>query len=286
LPAVPPVTPPAHPSGIAAVVLTLDEVDNLRRCVEALRWCDDIVVLDSASSDGTQELAEELGTRLFVHRQAGTYLISEQRNWALDHCGITSPWVLFVDADEVVTDPLRLEILKRTAAAHVDAFQLAPKFLFRGAWMRRSLGFPIWHDRLLRHGSVRLAGGVWEHFEEGARVGRISEPYLHHATSKGFSDWLARHDRYSTWDARGINSFLATGDVTAFGTVRRTGLRSAAARLWPLRPLARFFIMYVLRGGFLDGPSALPFCLRYVLYEYMTVEKVVEQRRVERGLPL
>jgi glycosyltransferase involved in cell wall biosynthesis len=285
--AVPPAPPPDDAGvGVAAVVLTLNEVTDLRRCVESLRWCADLVVVDSESDDGTQDLAEQLGARLFVHRQEGTYLISEQRNWALDHGGITAPWVLFVDADEVVTDALRQEICSTVATTDLDAFQLTPKFLFRGHWMRHCVGYPVWHDRLLRRGHTRLAGGVWEHFEEGTRVGRLTEPYLHHATSKGFSDWLRRHDRYSTWDAKGIVDYLRSGDVSAFGTTRRTRLRAAAARLWPTRPIVRFLVMYLLRGGFLDGPAALPFCLRYVFFEYMTVEKVVEQRRLDRGLPL
>jgi hypothetical protein len=119
-----------------------------------------------------------------------------------------------------------------------------------------------------------------------AQVGRLTEPYLHYGNSKGFSDWLQRHDRYSTWDAASAVGYLEGGNRYAFGTDRRVLLRRLAARLWAIRPLLRFVVMYVLRGGFLDGPAALVFCVRYAVFEYMTLEKIMEIRRKGTGLPL
>lgn len=273
-------------STLTAVILTLNEEQNLRRCVEALRWCDDLVVVDSGSTDQTNALATALGARVFTHRPERPYQISKQRNWALDECAIQTEWVLFVDADEVVTEALQREIRRRLPLHEFDAFQLAPKNLFRGQWMKRSLGYPIWHDRLLRLGKARIEGGVWEHFAPGVSVGRIGEPYLHYGSSKGFSEWLERHDRYSSWDADGVVSYLANRRSDAFGTARKVRQRALAARAWRLRPLLRFLHMYLLRRGFLDGRCALSFCLRYVVYEYMTVEKVVEKRLQAQGRPL
>ncbi len=273
-------------SDVTAVVLTLNEEHNITRCLASLQWCDDIVVIDSASTDRTAALAAELGARVLVHQPEQPYRISRQRNWALDQAGIGTTWVLFVDADEVITAPLQAEILCRLPTTTTEAYQLAPKFMFHGRWMRRSLGFPIWHDRLLRVGRVRLEGGVWEHFSNGVRPEQLAEPYLHYGNSKGMTDWLERHNRYSSWDADGIAAYRQSRDRGAFGTARKTRQRALAARLWPARPVGRFIVMYVLRRGFLDGWAALPFCLRYVFYEYMTVEKVVEHKRLARGKPL
>jgi hypothetical protein len=97
---------------------------------------------------------------------------------------------------------------------------------------------------------------------------------------------LARHDRYSSWDAGQIVDYLETGDRDRLGTTRKLGLRRWAARCWPLRPWARFSQMYVLRGGFLEGRPAFVFCLLYFFYEWMTVVKIVELRRCRRHLPL
>lgn len=272
---------------ICAVVLTLDEELLIDQCLASLQWCDDLVVVDSGSTDGTVAKAQAAGARVLVHRTDGPFHISDQRNWALDHGHITATWVLFVDADEVVTPALAAQVRQACGSAtDVVAFQLAPKYLFWGTWMKRSMRYPNWHDRLLRHGCVRLDGGTWEHFSAGTRSNRLTEPYLHYGNSKGFGEWLARHDRYSTWEADHVLRYLAGEGDGAFGTLRKLRARRVAARMWPIRPVVRFLVMYVVRGGFLDGPAALPFCLRYAVYEYMIVEKIAEGRRLDAGEPL
>ena len=275
-------------SPITAVVLTKNEAANLERCLASLRWCAETVVLDSGSTDGTPATARELGARVCEHVQPPPFKIDEQRNWALDHGAITTSWVLFLDADETVPADLARELTELCGAADVpfDAYELTPRYLFWGQWLRRTQGFPNWHPRLVRVGRARFAGGVWEHFAAGARVGRIETPYDHFANSKGLSDWLARHDRYSTWDAGRIVAYLDSGDVAALGSTRKLGLRRRAARFWPVRPWARFFQMYFLRLGFLEGGPAFAFCLFYFFYEWMTVVKIVELRRQQKGLPL
>jgi glycosyltransferase involved in cell wall biosynthesis len=272
---------------IAVVVLTLNEGSNIERCLQSVGWADEVVVVDSGSTDRTVELACAQGARVVGHRQKGNFLFAEQRNWALEHGDLTCDWILFVDADEVIPTALATEIRRCCEyGGGPDAYQLAPKYLFWGRWMRRSMRYPSWHDRLLRLGKVTFAGGVWEHFSPGIQVGRINEPYLHYGNSKGFEEWLERHSRYSSWDASAVLRYLDTGAITAFGTQRRLRSRRIAARFWRLRPVGRFLVMFVARGGFLDGPEAFMFCMRYALYEYMTVEKIIEERRRRTGLPL
>lgn len=272
----------------SAIVLTRNEVDNLDRCFASLRWCREIIVVDSGSADGTQEKAAKLGAKVYVHVQQGPFNIAEQRNWALDNTGIKDGWVLFLDADETVPSDLQRDlcaVVVDSNPAHL-AYELTPRYLFWGRWLKRTQGFPNWHPRFLRWGSTRFVGGVWEHFELSSPQ-RLATPYDHYANSKGLSDWVARHDRYSTWDAGRIFEFLENpSDETALGTKRKLRLRKLAARFWPLRPLARFFTMYVLRGGFVEGLPALVFCLLYAGYEFMIVVKIVEKRRKHLGLPL
>jgi glycosyltransferase involved in cell wall biosynthesis len=285
-PARDPVVVPAAKVTIGAVVLTLNEETEIERCLASLAWCDDLVVVDSGSTDATCELARGMGARLFENRP-DKYVDADQHNWSLDHCQLTTEWTLFVDADEVVTQALAKEIRRYCSGVFdCDAFQLAPKYLFWGRWMKHCMAYPSWHDRLVRRGSVRYEGGVWYHFADGARVGRISEPYLHYGNSKGFGNWLERHNRYSSWEAKTVIDFLDSGGSQAFVTKRKLGLRRLAARLWPARPLLRFILMYIIRGGFLDGPAGLVFCLRYVIYEYMVVEKIIEERRRRDRQPL
>jgi len=272
---------------VAGVVLCLNEAENLPRCLASLAWCEERLVLDSGSSDGSRERAAALGARVLEHRQRGRFLITEQRNWALSHGDLTSDWVLFLDADETVGPMCRQAIEQAIRAPDApDGFELTPRYWFLGRWLKRTQGYPNWHPRLLRRGQLGFVGGVWESFAPGSRVGRIEEPYEHYAFSKGIDDWLERHRRYADWEAERIVAYLAGGGSAALGTHRWLWLRRFSARLWPLRPALRFGQKYVLQGGFLEGWQGLLFALLMAGYDLITVVKVIELRRRSQQLPL
>jgi len=273
---------------ISLVVLTKNEEININRCLNSLSWCKDVVVLDSGSTDNTVSVAQSLGARVFTHIQTPPFKISGQRNWALENCHLQGEWVLFVDADETIPPDLAQEIQKVCADSNnrYNAFELTPRYLFLGKWLKRTQGYPNWHPRLVKLGEVSFTGGVWEHFDDDAKVGRINIPYDHFANSKGFSDWLERHDRYSSWDAQHIVDFLETGQSKSLGTDRKLQLRILAAKFWAVRPIARFIQMYFLRFGFTEGLTALIFCLMYAMYEFMTVVKIIEIKRKKADLSL
>lgn len=273
---------------IAAVVLTKNEERNIARCLGSLNWVDGLVVLDSGSMDRTREIALEHRARVVVHVPEA-FLVDEQRNWALRDVDLKCDWVLFLDADEVVTPQLRSAILSAMANAPQStvAYRLKPRFMFMGAWLRHCQGQSNWHDRLLRRGRVHFAGGVWEHFVCDGEVGYIHEPYLHYAVSKGLADWFDRHNRYSSFDARDIGHTLGFEVEREFAVTRRKRLlRNLSGRFWPLRPLARFLYMYLVRLGFLDGFPGLVYCLMVACYEMMTLLKVIELRHRAKGLAL
>ena len=274
-------------STIAGVVLCLNEATNLPRCLASLGWCDEVLVVDSGSSDGSQACSERHGARVLQHRQAGRFLISKQRNWALKHGGLQSDWVLFLDADEEVGPACRRSIQEAIASPGAKVgFELTPRYWFLGRWLKRTQGYPNWHPRLLRRGFLRFQGGVWESFSDGGQVGRIRSPYEHYAFSKGIDDWLERHRRYADWEADKITSYLSGGGASALGTQRWLWLRIVSAQLWPLRPVLRFSQKYVLQGGFLEGWQGLIFALLMAGYDLITVVKVIERRRQRKGLPL
>ncbi|MEH2119048.1 glycosyltransferase family 2 protein [Nostoc sp.] len=275
-------------SDISAAILTKNEVCNLNRCINSLQWCQEIIVVDSGSTDGTIQLAESLGAKVFTHISPPPFKISEQRNWALQNCNLKSEWVLFIDADEVIPSNLATEIQRVCSANNqqYNAYELPARYLFWGKWLKLTQGYPNWHSRLLKLGEVTFTGGVWEHLASGAKVGKINIPYDHYANSKGFRDWLERHDRYSSWDAEKVVEFLETGKASALGTERKLKLRLLAAKLWFIRPIIRFIQMYFLRLGFLEGITAFIFCLLYAMYEFMIVVKIIELRRKKSGLAL
>ena len=272
---------------IAGVVLTLNEEQDLGRALKSLSWCDELLVLDSGSTDLTQQVAELHHASFIQHCQDPPFLITNQRNWALENCGLSSDWVLFLDADEEVGPQLvqAIQTCLRTCTK-IDAYELTPRYWFLGRWLKRTQGYPNWHPRLIRRGHTRFEGGVWESFAEGSKVGRISVPYEHYAFSKGFDDWLERHQRYSSWDAAQIVAFLTTRSSATLATRRWRRIRLILSQLWWLRPTLRFVQKYVLQAGFLEGWQGLLFALMMAGYELMTVIKVIELLRRQKELPL
>jgi len=274
---------------ITAIILTKNEERNLSSCIESLRWVDDLIVVDSGSRDATIEMARELRARFFVHINE-PFFVAKQRNWALDNTGIHTEWVLFIDADEIVTEPLRKEIIKHTSEApeEITGFQLCPKFMFMGRWLKHTTGFPAWHDRLLRFGKVRWKEskwGGWERFETDGRIDKIYEPYLHYGFNKGIDAWIDRHQWNAQCEAyeflegphEGLGSLLRrmiTGDRRAFARIaeRITG------RFLFISPMMRFLYYYVVRLGFLDGKAGLVYSRMMAMYQFMIYLHFLEKK--------
>ena len=150
---------------IAGVVLTLNEEQDLPRALRSIEWCDELLVVDSGSTDRTSEVADQCGARFLQHLQSPPFLITEQRNWALDKAGLQSDWVLFLDADEEIGPELAETILSSiNSSSELDAYELSPRYWFLGQWLKRTQGYPNWHPRLVKRGSVYFQGGVWKGF--------------------------------------------------------------------------------------------------------------------------
>jgi len=277
-------------TSLGVIILTLNEEANLSLALDSVYgWADEVLIVDSYSSDDTLNIANRYDIRV-LQNLCSPFLISRQRNWALENGGMNTDWILFLDADEIITSDLK-QVISETlcdVSAEIAAFQLTPKFMFMGRWLRWCVGYPNWHDRLMRVGQVSFAGGVWEHFETKGKIGRIEQPYLHYGFNKGFNEWIERHNRYSDFEARDVLETLGINN-DHFGealTKRRRTLRNLAARFWPLRPVIRFFYMYFWRFGFLDGIPGLLYCMMMGFYEFMVVLKVIEMKRRAMDLPV
>ena len=277
---------PDYPT-IAGVVLTLNEEADLPRSLQSLHWCDELLVLDSGSTDQTKETAERYGARFLQRIQPKPFQITDQRNWAMNSCGLSSDWVLFLDADECISMALQ-DNIKATLFNNINCvgFEMTPRYWFLGRWLKRTQGYPNWHPRLARRGYCWFEGGVWESFPDKLTIGRISTPYEHYAFSKGFDDWVMRHLRYASWEATKIVEFQSTHDINSLGTNRSIILRQVALKSGLLRPFLRFFQKYVLQLGFLEGKESFLFCLMMSFYDLMTLVKVAELQRRHKGQQL
>src|SRR5262245_46604528 len=132
---------------VTAMVFTLNEERNLPRCLESLRFCDDVIVIDSFSKDRTEEICRAAGVRFYQHVFEG---FGSQRNWAVDHTEPKHDWILILDADERVTDELVLEMDRTLASAppQIAAYRLSRRFYLWGRWLRHSSLYPTWVVRL------------------------------------------------------------------------------------------------------------------------------------------
>ena len=277
-------------SNISVLILTLNEDINIGKCLESLRWCDDIVVLDSFSTDTTESIVRDYGCR-FVQRAFDNY--AAQRHFGLNEIAYKHPWVLMVDADEVVTDELALE-MQETISISGDEFSLyrfRRKDFFLGKWIKRSGGYPTWFGRLVRLGHIRIEREVNEEYISDGKVGILQGHILHYPFKKGVSSWIEKHNRYSTMEARiksggaAIRS-LRWHDYFSSDPAKRRTLLKTLIYAMPCRPLVVFFLLYIARGGFLDGRAGLIFCLLRSYYELLIDIKVMEIKLKKQGISL
>jgi hypothetical protein len=270
-------------AGYSVLILTYNEASNIERCLDSLRECDDVVVLDSYSSDGTVECIQTHPVRLF-QRKFDTF--AGQRNWAIDTVPFKHQWVLHLDADECMTPALHQELLAVASWDEKSAYLSANKLMFMGRWIRHASMYPYYQARFLRLGESRFVqtghGQTLDHAARG--IGTLKEPYLHYNFSKGISEWLNRHNRYSSDEARRIVSQHMPWGKAVIGVFRgathqdRQQARKRLADSLPAKPLWRFLYLYFVRMGFLDGGPGLHYCLLLATYDYLIALKSKELR--------
>lgn len=281
---------------ISVVIPVLNEEANLPDCLASVRFADEVFVVDSGSTDRTVEIAETAGAKVVQFRfQPGG---PRKKNWALDNLPFRNEWVLLLDADERVTPELEAEIRAEFAQApRFDGYYLNRKLIFLGRWLKHGGNYPSWNLRLFRHRLGRYekldtedlasAGDVevHEHVVLAGRAGYLREP-MHHLDYKDLHRFIARHNNYSTWDAKMRLHLLNGGRFSdairprLFGdpVERKRWLKRAWVRL-PCRPLLRFLYMYIIRLGFLDGRPGFIYAVFKAVQELHINAKMWEMRQ-------
>lgn len=267
---------------VSIFIQTLNEEDNIAECIRCFHWSDDIVVLDSFSSDRTEAITKALGARWFQREYAGR---AAHQNWAMENIQFKYGWVYYSDADERVPAGLADEILTVTSdlANPNVAYQLRRRDHFKGIWIKHSTSYPLWIVRLFKPDKIRWRRKANPVPEINGPVGRLENDYLHYPFSKGLSDWILRHNRYSSYEAHETLRSLEAQDFRAAELFspdpvrRRHALKTLSFRL-PGRPVLKFLYQYFFRLGLLDGLPGFQYCLLQSIYEYFIVLKVEELR--------
>jgi glycosyltransferase involved in cell wall biosynthesis len=267
---------------ISVVVLTHNEAINIRRCLASVAWSDDVLVIDSGSTDGTQDLAAGMGARV-KYRPFDNF--ANQRNYALDEGALRHRWVLHVDADEEVTPELRDEAQAIARAVNgLAGYRVPSRLMLMGQWLKHSGMYPTYQVRFGTREGLRfqMVGHGQREMLAPGEVGTLRGDLIHHNFSKGISDWLAKHARYARDEA--IAS-LKDGRTHRWGDLlrasdkveRRRTLKALSQRL-PMRPLARFLYVYLLRRGFLDGRAGFRYAMLMATYQWAIDMNLAEQR--------
>jgi len=245
---------------LSVVIVTRDEEDRIRPCLESVAWADELIVIDAESQDKTASIARELTDHVVVRPWPG---YTAQKNFGLDLA--RGAWILSLDADETVSAALRGEIeavVQRDGPR--DGYEVPRRNIFWGRWVRHGGLYPDWQVRLFRRGRGRFGQrAVHESVRvDSGDVGRLAG-HLEHRSYRDLADFLARADRYST---------LAAEDWIAQG-------RRLHAWDFVVRPLGRFLGMYVVGRGFLDGWRGFLLAALYAYYVLIRSAKVWERTR-------
>jgi glycosyltransferase involved in cell wall biosynthesis len=265
----------APSDAITVMIPTFNEADHIAQTITNARLLGPVFVLDSFSTDGTQQLARQAGATVIEHEFVS---YSQQKNWGLDHVPHPTQWVFILDADERITPTLRREILRRIARnPRTDGYYVNRLMIFMGRPICQGGIFPSWNLRLMRRGRARYEErSVHEHV-----VCDGPTNYLHgimlHLRRETISHFLEKHIHYADLESNEWIKSLAQHNVMPSALFthpagilrRRQWLRRQIWPRMPARPLWRFIYMYFVRLGILDGEAGWHLALLMACYEYM-----------------
>lgn len=263
-------------------ILTHNEQIDIAACIESAMLSDDIIVVDSVSSDRTVEIARQYPVRVVEHPFESH---GKQRTWMLRSLETKYEWVYILEADERMTPELFEECVQAIEGSEAIGYYVAERVIFMDRWIKHCTQYPRYQMRLFRKDKVWFTDyGHTEREVCDGPTGFLKETYPHYTCSKGFSRWIEKHNRYSTDEAAETIAQLDRGQVSwrdLFGgkseVERRRALKDLSLRL-PWRPFLRFIYMYILLGGFLDGKPGFAWCTLQTFYEYLILLKVWERR--------
>jgi len=240
---------------LSAVIITRDAASRIEPCLQSVSFADEILIVDSGSTDATLAIAQRFGARV-IHQEWLGY--GRQKEFAARQA--KNHWVLSLDADERVSEELRHSIQTALKSPRFEACRMARCNRFMGRWLRHGEGYPDWSLRLYHrehaHWSV---DPVHEKLETDGKIITLMGDLLHES-EQGIDDYLAKQNRYTTLQAEEL--YRAGRRVNPFKMV--------------LSPVFRFIKFYFLRLGFLDGIPGLVHITIGCFNSYCKYAKLIE----------
>jgi glycosyltransferase involved in cell wall biosynthesis len=250
---------------VSCVLIVKNEERNIAACIDTLAWADEIIVVDSGSTDRTAAICASYPK--VKYHEIPWEGFGPQKNRALDLA--TGDWVFSIDADERITPDLAREIRLITGNPRYDAYRVKRKNFYRGRWVRHCGWWPDEVLRLFRRGAARFNDRlVHESVEYNGQAGVLDRPLEHHSYA-GAGDFISRVDRYSTLGARQLNE-----------RGRKAGIANIVART-----VHMFLRTYILKKGFLDGRTGLLVAFstaEVTFYKYMKLAEMEDEKTVKK----
>lgn len=247
---------------ISCSIICFNEEKNIRRCLESVKWCDEIVVVDNGSTDRTLEICGQYTNKILFRAWAG-YV--DQKQFALEQCA--HDWVLNIDADEEVSSELRDEILatmnESQPSTQVNGYYLLRVVYYLDRWWRKGLWYPEYRLRLCKK-SATSWGGMDPH--EKAMVQGLTKRLngeLHHYTYTDISDHIAQLNNFSSQSAKSMH---------------QEGKKFSLLKLI-FNPFFRFFKSYIIKKGYREGIPGLVVSALNAYYVIMKYAKLWELQR-------
>ncbi len=270
---------------VTVAVMVLNEEKNLPELLRTVMpWAADVVVVDSFSTDATMDIAKRMGARVYQHQWE---YYAAQNNWTLDNVPISTPWVLWCDADDRVTPALASEIARCVCddKSPLVGYYVNRRVVFLDRPIMHNGWYPNRTLRLFKYGCGRFEDRkVHERFVPNGPVGYLKNDLIHDDL-RSLHEFVERHNRYSTTEAEylfsrslGVTPGGLEASLTGDWAQRR---RFVKERIWqrlPARPLLRFIWMYIIQRGFLDGMPGFIFAVMISYHEFVINAKLWELR--------
>ncbi|MGA9814958.1 MAG: glycosyltransferase family 2 protein [Terriglobales bacterium] len=279
---------------VSVIVPVRNEAHNLARCLESLRGVGEVYVVDSASSDGTAELARSFGAKVVQFHYAGGW--PKKRQWAMDELPLACDWVFLMDADEALTPELAAEMRQAIQDVRIDGYYIGLQVVFLGRVLRHG-GAGFYKLSLFRRGKGRFECRlkeqdasmadmeVHEHVIVEGKCARLKHALRHHNV-ESISRHIQKHDEYSNWDARVWlegegNSAELPPSLFGNQAQRRRWLRKRLFAV-PGSSLLLFLYRYFFRLGILDGVPGLIYC-GFQGVQFLHIKAKIYQLRGRKG---
>ncbi len=245
---------------LSAVVITLNEAGNIKECLESASFCDELVVVDSGSADGTAEIARKAGARVW-ERTFDDF--ASQKNYAIGKA--SGDWVFLLDSDERVPEALKAEIRAKVQTAAADGYYVLRRNRIFGRWMRHGDNAGDVQLRLVRRSKAVFHGPVHERVILEGNIPRLRVPLLHYSTQT-ISDYMKKLNAYTDFESKILSE---KKDLDAATLIKR-------------RPLLRLGELLFFKTAFLDGLEGIHFAILSAYYDFISLAKHWETSQKEK----